>query len=311
MFCPDGYQTVQKIMEDALANPELKERSAELMLSMLRDDSLHSHAVWLVERHPLPDIIEKIVFEEAHKVGLYICSPSGVVMSLNMPFHYIDYNIHRLLFHAEEYAPIEQFDDFFDQTEDLEILKSHLEQLKYVAKDSADKERYNSWMVRIWSQSRCAVNLYHNRNSYTVDTGIFDALLNTHLMHWSPVGLGVGDEGPVLRRLAGYSLCVREKHKSSFSPAAINQKFGEVMYSKMVGEDVPTPERTDTDNTNGSKGGRPNKSDHAAKLVLEHFGRRYDWTLKEAVRFLEAEHDVRVAKRTLQRGMKRLSEDKT
>lgn len=309
MFCPEDFVSLHELIEDAHSDSSFKESSKRLISRLLEDSGLEELAYWLVRLHPLRDIVENIVFEEAYNIGLWVCSPSGQTLKLRMPFHQVDYAFDELVRYVQSYGALEEFDDLFSEPHDLYELKSRHYELKRFERLGKDKENYNHWMANAWLKRNSRVPLYFNRTNYTVSTFIYDRLRSTHQMHWTPEGLGVGDDGPVLRQMNGYSLCVRESDRRSLSPKAIHQKLGEVIYSHLVGEDVASTESVDDDDER--KGGRPNKSDEAARLVLDHFGANSFPTFKEAVRFLETEHDIRVHKRTLQRGLKRISGDKT
>lgn len=310
MFCSEGYITLQELIERFHSDVTFKESSANLVDSMLLDSGICERAEWIVKHHPMRDIIEKIVFEEVFRVGLYVCSPTGQVLSLRMPFHMVDYTTHELIQEMQCFDALKGFDEFFDLSENLADLKSQHDELGYIErKYSSDKKLYIEAMSRNWLRGHSRINLYFHRSSYTVSTFILDCLERTHLMHWSPVGRGLGDVGPVLRQMEGYSLCIKESDEKLLSIEKITHKFGDQIYSHLVGEDRVS---TDSDNASAErKGGRPNKSDEAARIVLDYYGSNSVPNFKEAVRFLEEKHDIRVHKRTLQRGLKRIHGDKT
>jgi hypothetical protein len=318
MFCPDGYVSLAEIIRTVHSESCFREPARKLIESMLERDSMKGLTAWIVKMHPMHDIVETIVFEEAYRAGIYVCSPEGKTLRLHMPFHEVSYTIHELVRHFEAMDEYEHLLSFIGDSDDFHVLKSHNDQLKYVDQkylddtlDDLENKRYNSSMANIWLHSYCRINLHFNRSNYTVSTMILDRLEATGC--WTPARRGLGDDGQALRPMNGYSLCVRTKDCQSLSVAAIHRKFGEAMYSHMVGDDVSSADRGSEapDDVTKSKGGRPNKSDQAAQLVLEHYGGETFSSLKEAVRFLEAEHDIRVHQRTLQRGIKRILDDKS
>ena len=95
MFCPLGYTTLKKLWDTNRAAFSWKTMNLDRMFELMFDEGNPAESTWMAERFSTDELIEKVLLEKAFEGGLFVSSPSGKIMKIDVPFFTsVDYFFH-------------------------------------------------------------------------------------------------------------------------------------------------------------------------------------------------------------------------
>ena len=297
MFCPLGYTTLKKLWDTNRAAFSWKTMNLDRMFELMFDEGNPAESTWMAERFSTDELIEKVLLEKAFEGGLFVSSPSGKIMKIDVPFFTsVDY-----FFHVMQSVP-----EFFnEQCRHFEPTCINPQRFSEITK--LKKEGKDPWWEMREHQGFCSMNYYHDRQTYCISLEVYNRLESVSQGYMFVETPYVKPE--IIRPLEGLSICVTDEAAEQLLP----ENLIDSLRLKALCEAFQFDEKDYiTQNQQASNTiGRPKISIDAAQAFLKHYSLEDRPSLKEAINRLRTVDGLEVSVRTLQRGLKEISDDKS
>ena len=297
MFCPLGYTTLKKLWDTNRAAFSWKTMDLERMFEMTFDEVDPANSTWMAERFSTDELIEKVLLEKAFESGLFVSSPSGKIMKIDVPFFAsVDY-----FFDVMHSVP-EFFNGKCRHFEPTCINPQRFSEITKLKKEGKDP-----WREMREHQGFCSMNYYYDRQTYCISLEVYNRLEAVAPGFFFIETPYVKPE--VIRPLEGWSICVTDEAAEQLLPENLidGLRLKTLCEAFQLDEKDYIPRTRQTSNTVG----RPKISINAAQAFLKHFSLEDRPSWKEAINRLRTVEGLEVSVRTLQRGLKEIYDDKS
>lgn len=242
------------------------------------------------------ELIEKVVFENAFSSGLFVCSPEGQLLKMEIPFFRSQDCFHHLNNSTPEF-----FDENYEYADASGFIVGRLKEIS----DFLDHNN-DPWFELRNAQYFCSINYFYNRLDYTISTKVYKTI---ERITSEFVGETLYTSEHVMRPFNRWAICVSEDSAKSLSFDKLKSKYTTCLHQEIEGKNSQTVYAERENIRNGP--GRPPKLVEAARAFFRHFtmDNRPSW--KEVLIILEDKEGIIVHARTLKRGIDKYLEDKT
>jgi hypothetical protein len=112
MFCPLGYTTLKRLWDTNRAAFSWETMDLNRMFEMLFSERDGAMSAWMAKTLSADELIEKVLLEKAFEGGLFVSSPSGQIMKIDVPFFVSTDNFFHVMhsvpeFFSENYSHFE------------------------------------------------------------------------------------------------------------------------------------------------------------------------------------------------------------
>ena len=296
MFCPLGYTTLKKLWDTNRAAFSWKTMDIDGVFEITFDIGDGAMSTWMAKTLSTDELIEKVLLEKAFEGGLFVSSPSGQIMKIDVPFFVSTDNF----FHVMQSVP-----EFFSETY-FYFEPTHIHPQRLSDATKLTKEGKDPWRELREHQGFCSMNYYYDRQTYCISLEVYnrlEAVSEGYSLIETPYV-----KPAVIRPLEGWSICVTDEAAEQLLPENLIDSFRlkALCEAFQLDEKEYGPRNRKTSN----KVGRPKISIDAAQAFLRHYSLEDRPSWKEAINRLRTVDGLEVSVRTLQRGLKEISDDK-
>jgi hypothetical protein len=297
MFSPLGYTSFKKLWDANRLAFSLAEHDFEELFKWIFEIDDGNISNWMARTLSSDELIEKVMFEVAFSEGLFLSSPSGQIVNFDVEFFKSDTNFNHILNSTPEF-----FDNEFRHYDSTRIYPERLTKI-----DDLKRAKKDPWWELRNDCGFCSINYYYDRDNYCISLDVFQKIERVSHGYMSTETLRVKECS--IKPFEGWAICVLDSVAEQLSPTRLREKFVLKLICEALNldeEDYETKPPLTTNNV-----GRPNISIAAAKSFMKHFSLDKKPSWKEAIAKIKEEDGLEVSVRTLQRGLKQLSDDKS
>jgi hypothetical protein len=297
MFCPLGYTTLKKLWDANRAAFSWKAMDLDRMFELVFEENTGSVSAWMAKTLSTDELIEKFLFEKAFEGGLFLSSPSAQIMKIDVPFFISTENYHHIMHSTPEF-----FSENHNHFEPTHINPQRLSKANELINEGKDP-----WWELRDDQGFCSMNYYYDRKTYSISLEVYNRLeavsegyMFIETPHVKP---------SFIRPLEGWSICVTDETAEQLSPENLFERLRLKVFCDafQLDEKDYDPRNQKTSNAIG----RPKISVDAAQAFMRHYSLEDRPSWKEAINRLRTDDGLEVSVRTLQRGLKEISDDKS
>lgn len=293
MFCPIGYTTLNRVMRDNFDSFSWEGAGLEGTISRLFDIQNGLLSAWMAKHLTKNELIERVVFEGAYSMGLFMCAPDGRLLKLEVPiFQGTDYWTE-----IDRYKSVFLEDDY-DYSSNTFIARAELDKIDELLSEGKDP-----WFTTKDNAGFTTLNYHFSRVDYSISAEVFKDILRLSQYTW-PFGGRLSVRSEKIQPFEGWSLCVSDETASSLTTDLLRKKFVVKVLAMIFDEEESSLE--EKEDTTSVSVGRPRVRDEAAQAFLKYFSLTDKPTWKEAARILKDRDGINISPRSLQRGVSEL-----
>lgn len=296
MFCPLGYTTLKRLWEVNRTAFSWEKMDLDSFFTSVFELDKGKTSAWMAKTLSTDELLEKVILEAAFEGGFILSSPSGQIMKMDVPFFISDTNFYHIMNSNPEF--FSEDCNHFSPTHIYPDRRSKITKLKDDGKDP--------WWELRNQRGFCSINYYYDRDTYCISLEVYRRLEAVSHGYMSTETLRVQE--PFIRPLEGWSICVTDEVAEYLSPTQIFERFRlkALCEALQLDEKDYKPIEQKSRNTVG----RPKVSMAAAQAFLKHYSLDDRPSWKEAINKIRMHDGLDVSVRTLQRGLKEISDDK-
>lgn len=296
MFCPLGYTTLKRLWEINRTAFSWEKMDLDSLFPFVFELDKGATSAWVAKTLSTDELIEKVILETAFDGGIFLSSPSGQIMKMDVRFFVSDTNFHHIMNSTPEF-----FSGGYDQSEATHIFPERRSEITKLTEEGKDP-----WWELRNHHGFCSINYYYDRDTYCISLEVYRRLEAVSHDDMSTETLRVQE--PFIRPLEGWSVCVTDEVALDLSPTKLLERFRIKVLCEALQLDAkeyyPTHKKT------SNVIGRPKISVAAAQAFLRHYSLDDRPSWKEAINKIRMDDGLDVSVRTLQRGLKEIVDDK-